>query len=615
VKPKPRSLPYSSADDMRELLQTIARPGEPRGQLWEYLRLSLGSAHAARAVVLASFDDLACVCSARVDSKRAARFADIIRRYDLDGNTTSEVSRALGIPPARFYKERRTALQRLAALIERRLPSAMGLQAATTLSLLELEIAFADTAERAGDPQRAIATLRSVLEGGVDRTGRIQILCRLVSLYARQGEHRLADRILAEARRALPETGEIAEHRSIELAEILLAAELEDYGRLSASAERIASDARWDEPILVEQNINVLCHLATAQLDSGHVAAGFATLQRINALVLKCAQVSVELRIRLLTLRAQVHLALPESIGLGRTEAGTALQLAAQQGFVREGWRALHTLVEHHLGTLDPPSELGYGRYLLRVAERAAEPRLILIASLVVASAEAQMGRNADARSRIASCAPLASSRTEIEKDLLEAFVLSRNGEYATALDLATHARQAAESRRLMNLVGVALLYESNFSAKSGNHRKALPSAFAAASALESGTRPFNLADAYLWIYRLTGEQRFRRRAHEIKSSFNAAKHVLRRVPQLNGGPVVNHDVFGGRLTARQSEVAQLVRAGRTNRGIGCQLGISESTVAHHVEALLRRLGLRARWQLSETTPVLPHLADSDRLA
>jgi len=48
-------------------------------------------------------------------------------------------------------------------------------------------------------------------------------------------------------------------------------------------------------------------------------------------------------------------------------------------------------------------------------------------------------------------------------------------------------------------------------------------------------------------------------------------------------------------LTARQAEVLLRLAAGRTNAGIAADLGISVNTVARHVEAIYRRLGVNTR--------------------
>jgi DNA-binding CsgD family transcriptional regulator len=53
------------------------------------------------------------------------------------------------------------------------------------------------------------------------------------------------------------------------------------------------------------------------------------------------------------------------------------------------------------------------------------------------------------------------------------------------------------------------------------------------------------------------------------------------------------------RLTARQRDVAALVADGRTNAEIAARLGLTEGTVANHLEQAMRRLDLRSRSQLA----------------
>ena len=53
------------------------------------------------------------------------------------------------------------------------------------------------------------------------------------------------------------------------------------------------------------------------------------------------------------------------------------------------------------------------------------------------------------------------------------------------------------------------------------------------------------------------------------------------------------------RLTTRQREVAALIAEGRTNAEIAASLGLTEGTVANHMEQAMRRLELRSRAQLA----------------
>ncbi|HEX9107365.1 MAG TPA: LuxR C-terminal-related transcriptional regulator, partial [Longimicrobiales bacterium] len=60
----------------------------------------------------------------------------------------------------------------------------------------------------------------------------------------------------------------------------------------------------------------------------------------------------------------------------------------------------------------------------------------------------------------------------------------------------------------------------------------------------------------------------------------------------------VTREAYGG-LTRREREVAQLVAAGRSNRGIARALGIGERTAEDHVAHALAKLGFSSRAQLA----------------
>lgn len=55
--------------------------------------------------------------------------------------------------------------------------------------------------------------------------------------------------------------------------------------------------------------------------------------------------------------------------------------------------------------------------------------------------------------------------------------------------------------------------------------------------------------------------------------------------------------VTGERLTPRELEVLRLVAEGLDNRVIGRRLGITRSTVKHHLEAVYAKLGVHGRME------------------
>jgi DNA-binding CsgD family transcriptional regulator len=72
----------------------------------------------------------------------------------------------------------------------------------------------------------------------------------------------------------------------------------------------------------------------------------------------------------------------------------------------------------------------------------------------------------------------------------------------------------------------------------------------------------------------------------------NAMRAAGLRVPR---GPTTASRDNPGSLTDRELDVLTLVAAGRTNREIAQELGISAKTAGHHVSSVLAKLGVRSR--------------------
>ena len=68
-------------------------------------------------------------------------------------------------------------------------------------------------------------------------------------------------------------------------------------------------------------------------------------------------------------------------------------------------------------------------------------------------------------------------------------------------------------------------------------------------------------------------------------------------VAEINSAPGPGWRLGGSVLTARERQVLEEVRSGRTNREIASLLGIALSTANRHVENILKKLSVRNRTQ------------------
>lgn len=96
------------------------------------------------------------------------------------------------------------------------------------------------------------------------------------------------------------------------------------------------------------------------------------------------------------------------------------------------------------------------------------------------------------------------------------------------------------------------------------------------------------------------------RRAHAILDGLGSTvlgARIAERIRELGGqvprGPRPSTRAHPDGLTAREAEIAALVADGHSNRQIADQLHLSTKTAAHHVSAILGKLGLERRSQVA----------------
>jgi DNA-binding CsgD family transcriptional regulator len=476
-------------------------------------------------------------------------------------------------------------------------------------SRYDLEITRLEALGRAGETQCVAERLERFAGEVADDDARIDLFTRLARSYADLGRHAHARRALASARAVAARSSGERDRLALLACEVALAVAADEFATLPATLGRLAAVAPGEA---LDPNARAArAAYAEALLDAiesyvpfGETEAAAAALAQVDRVLAPEESVAPALRARHLRLRAELHFCGVTSVNAARAEGLEAYRLARESGDVRLTWRALFLLVEHNLGTLDERSVRYYSDVLLEQARALGNPRLLVRATILVVQSDLQHHDFAAALERIEDCRPRGASAHRALCDLAAAHALQSSAKPRSALERLGSASAVGHAQRLPFLCGIVELVRARAHGALGNGALAAAAAHNALARFESDRFPHYLEACYRQLFALTGLVEYHERATDIARSFREAAEPdvspLPPQPRANGrieaGVLENR---GAVLTRRQREVALLVHQGLTNRAIASALGISERTVAHHVEAILGRLGLRTRWQIS----------------
>ena len=192
----------------------------------------------------------------------------------------------------------------------------------------------------------------------------------------------------------------------------------------------------------------------------------------------------------------------------------------------------------------------------------------------------------------------------ETHDDIAKARLLEPQVDIALAVDDRGAAREAADA--LARVAGVATApllaaiarrAEGAVLLAEGDPRAALVALRSASAAWEQLDAPYETARLRVLIglaLRRLGD------ADSAELEFEAARHAFRdlgatpdltRLDDLSAGPAARPDG----LSVRELEVLRLLAAGKTNRSIAADLGISERTIDRHVSNIFAKLDVSSR--------------------
>lgn len=173
-----------------------------------------------------------------------------------------------------------------------------------------------------------------------------------------------------------------------------------------------------------------------------------------------------------------------------------------------------------------------------------------------------------------------------------------RAGDLAAARTGAAELPEVARAFDSRFLHAVAARAEGAVRLAAGEAREALAALRHAASLWEHFDAPYEAAQTTLLVaqaYRSLGDH------DSADMELDVAQHAfesLGAIPAMQRAAELKTKAPSepaGALTGREVEVLRLVAAGKTNRVIADELGLSEKTVARHISNIFTKLGLSSR--------------------
>ncbi len=555
-----------------------------------------------------------------IKGRRLARQSAIVARYDRARESSTTIAQDLAISSRLFYRERSSALLRLAALIaesdsQRRMKLA-------THQPFETALAEVDAHDEAGDTEHALSRLQALLSSVGTPMQRLEVLSRMIVPLARGRRMAAAYRVAAAARHCLAAT-DLAARADVEGR--LLLAELRQMQlqrdpigserAFTAIRRKVTGPALAGDPGAIRTLTAAFLDHAMNRVDFGDSHAAEEFLHEAEVFAARILDLPLAAQIQMSIVKLGVHVDQPQHFARAPREAAEAYRLAKEHGLARLATQALYQFTSIALISRKPHFAMRCGKTLLKRARLSNDGECFIRANFALAGGDYLFGHYDAALKRLNAMKTPATGGSigDVLVDALRARVLFGLGHFDLALKTIEAVRLQASEKRMEQAAALALLLKTRIALRLNDVRSARSDISAGLELLSRYPTPLQLVRAYRQAFQLTAHKRYRDDADDLWRMIAPAFVECDDLIPLDleediSSPQLQVDHVTSTLTRRERTIAVLVSAGKTNREVAECLGLSVRTVEQHVQSILRRLNVDHRWQIG--APALEFLAD-----
>lgn len=460
-----------------------------------------------------------------------SRQRDIVRRCDLHGEANGSVIHDLAITERHFYRERRCALESIAAILGAPKQNAVVL-ATSEISedSFALNLSFVEGARQVGDARRGIALLQEISAVG-DKPRRAEVACRLAELYCELGSIETACSHLQSARE-IAHCAEYADEGLRLQCDSVDATIQWRLGRVDAAtryADRAVDGLRRN--VAKEGNPGDARALAVSLLVASEIAVARGKWQFGRRLALEARNSLTITGFQFAAIKARASLAATFAYFFDPPHCNdAAVELQAQyRSAVAAGLTLEAILIRLHLSLVyrfsnAPGKSIKVLEDVQAIAMHVLTPEYYAIVCLELAKSYVLCGEAEKAHRSIEEARryTLPDGNTSAFIDLLSAAPSLCGGDPERAFEFSTSASAAMARLGIVTSMGEATRIQAEAQHALGNTALATELIHSALAQLTSGGHPFTIAQAHQSARRITGNQKHGHLAAEILANLSA---------------------------------------------------------------------------------------------